>query len=63
MEEPARYSGEVGAPYDMLALLEGIPWISLLGDDGRLRRARDGEGSDEGRTCFFCRWSDVSSSD
>ena len=63
MEGPATHSGEVGAPDDMLALLEGMRWISLLGDNGRLRRARHGEGSDEARTCFFCRWSDVLSSD
>ena len=57
MEGPAKYSGEVGALDDMPALLEGIPWISLL-DSGRLRRARDGEDS-ETESCFFRRWFDM----
>ena len=62
-EEPAKYSWEVEAPDVMLALLEGIPWISLLGDGGRLRSTgRDGEDSAESKI-FFCCWYDVLSSD
>ena len=63
VEGPEKNSGEVGAPDDMLALPEGIPWISLLGDGGRLRRARDGEDGAETKDFFFCRWPDVLSSD
>jgi hypothetical protein len=49
LEEPVR---EVGAPDDVLAMLEGDTpaWTALSGDDGRLWN------KEEGFWRFFCRW-------
>jgi len=63
LEEPARDSGKLGAPDGTLVLLEGMvhisAWTALLGDGGRLLRARNREDSAERKLCVFCPLLDV----
>ena len=63
LEDPARDCGEVEAADGILALVVGMAdtstWSSLLGDGGRLFKARNGDHSAERNRCFFCRWSDI----
>ena len=58
VEGPANDSWEVEAA-DGLALLCNSGWISLLGNGGRIFKARGGEDGTEPKGRSFCRWSDM----